>query len=194
MDNIVNAKSQIILVEGGVLDVKADAIVNAANNSLLGGGGVDGAIHRAAGPDLLEECRKLGGCQTGQAKITKAYNIQNSDYIIHTVGPVYQGNKEDGDLLASAYQKSLDLALEHCCSSIAFPCISTVTYRFPLEKASQIAIKTVVDWLNRHSEDTLTVFFCCYTEREYSVYQEILSQWKNKNNFSETLLILEPRS
>lgn len=167
-------KSQITLVKGSVVDMHVDAIVNAANTSLLGGGGVDGAIHRAAGPKLLNECRTLGGCRTGEAKITKAYNITYADYIIHTVGPVYSGSKSDAILLAACYQNSLDLALEHGCSSIAFPGISTGVYGYPLDEAAKISALAVAKWLNTHKDITMNVYFCCFREKELNAYYSIM--------------------
>ena len=145
-------KAHINIVKCGVLDVKVQAIVNAANTSLLGGGGVDGAIHRAAGPELLAECRTLHGCPTGGAKATGAYNITYADTIIHTVGPVYSGRPEDAELLASCYRNSLDLALKKGCASIAFPCISTGVYRFPNDLAAKIATEAVDEVLNQNGD------------------------------------------
>lgn len=171
-------QSHMTILKGSVVDLHVDAIVNAANTSLLGGGGVDGAIHRAAGPELLEECRALHGCRTGEAKITKAYHIKHADYIIHTVGPVYGGADEDVELLGSCYRNSLDLAVENGCSTIAFPCISTGAYGFPIEKAAKTALLAVAIWMNEHPDCIVDVYFCCYREEELQAYEKLIDNTK----------------
>jgi O-acetyl-ADP-ribose deacetylase (regulator of RNase III) len=159
--------------QGDITRAKADAIVNAANSSLLGGGGVDGAIHRAAGPGLLEECREIGGCPTGEARITGAYNLPHR-YVIHTVGPVWQGGGAgEAALLASCYRNALDLALEHNCDSIAFPAISTGVYRFPLEAATKIAVSTVRELLDAGAD--IDVTFVCFDAKTLAVYRQALA-------------------
>ncbi len=163
-------KNQIQVVQGDITKLGCDGIVNAANRSLLGGGGVDGAIHRAAGPELLAECRTLHGCRTGEAKITKGYRLR-AKYIIHTVGPIYSGTAEDAAQLADCYRNSLNLAKEHDVHSIAFPAISTGVYGYPLEDATEIAAKTVAQWLEAHADYAMQVIFCCFDARTERVYQ-----------------------
>ena len=163
-------KNQIHVEQGDITKLDCDGIVNAANRSLLGGGGVDGAIHRAAGPELLAECRTLHGCRTGEAKITKGYRLR-AKYIIHTVGPIYSGTAEDAAQLADCYRNSLNLAKEHDVHSIAFPAISTGVYGYPLEDATEIAVKTVAQWLEAHADYAMQVMFCCFDARTERVYQ-----------------------
>ena len=164
-------KNQIQVVQGDITKLDCDGIVNAANRSLLGGGGVDGAIHRAAGPELLAECRTLHGCRTGEAKITKGYRLR-AKYIIHTVGPIYSGTAEDAAQLTDCYRNSLNLAKEHDVHSIAFPAISTGVYGYPLEDATEIAVKTVAQWLeDDHADYAMQVIFCCFDARTERVYQ-----------------------
>ncbi|HDH10128.1 MAG TPA: O-acetyl-ADP-ribose deacetylase, partial [Chloroflexi bacterium] len=160
-------KSRLELVEGDITEQDTEAIVNAANPSLLGGGGVDGAIHRAAGPELLEECRTLGGCRTGDAKITKGYRLK-AKYVIHTVGPVYfrEGPERAAELLASAYRRSLEVASENNIRSVAFPSISTGAYGYPMEEAAPIALRTVIDYLKTHTDIEL-VRFVLFGRRAY---------------------------
>ncbi len=166
--------SRIRLVKDDITRLKADAIVNAANRTLLGGGGVDGAIHRAAGPGLLEECRTLNGCNTGSAKITKGYNLP-AKYVIHAVGPVwYGGNNNEDELLKSCYTTSLKLAAENGCKSVAFPNISTGVYKFPKERAAKIAIKAVNAFLNKNSLPE-EVYFVCFDDENYRIYRELLN-------------------
>ncbi len=159
---------------GDITRLHVDAIVNAANESLLGGGGVDGAIHRAAGPELLAACRALGGCPTGQARITQGYRLP-AKYVIHTVGPVWRGGRHGEDaLLQSCYRTSLALAGEYDLRTVAFPSISTGAYRFPLDRAARIAVRTVADVLGRHSD--MTVTFCCFDEASFAVYRTALAE------------------
>ena len=164
---------RIEIVVADITKLELDAIVNAANTSLLGGGGVDGAIHRAAGPELGDECRTLGGCSTGEAKITKGHGLP-ADWVIHTVGPVWHGGKADEDrLLAGCYRNSLELARQHQIRSIAFPSISTGAYRFPFELAAKIAIETVAAFLET-DDDIRKVVFCCFGEDAAQIYRSIL--------------------
>ncbi len=168
---------QIELVKGDITQLKVDAIVNAANRSLLGGGGVDGAIHRAAGPELLVECKTLNGCQTGKAKITSAY-LLNSKYIIHTVGPIWQGgHKNEAQLLGNCYNACLQLASDNDCYSIAFPNISTGVYGYPKQEAAGIAIREVQSFL-KSANKNFNVYFICYDDENYRIYQSDLEQFR----------------
>lgn len=163
------------IISGDITKVKTDAIVNAANTSLLGGGGVDGAIHRAAGPELLAECRMLNGCRTGQAKITKGYRLP-AKYVIHTPGPVWNGGGSGEEaLLADCYENCLRLAAAHGCRTVAFPSISTGIYRFPLEKASVIAVRTILSFCKEHPEIE-EVQMVCFDERTRSFYEKALRE------------------
>ena len=169
--------TKIELIQADITQLTVDAIVNAAKNSLLGGGGVDGAIHRAAGPRLLAECSALGGCPTGEARITNGYNLR-SKHVIHTVGPIWQGgNNNESLLLANCYRNSLKLAAESGCRSVAFPNISTGIYGFPKLEAAEIAISEVKLFLGSNSLIE-QVLFCCYDNENYLIYNKIL---QNKN-------------
>ncbi len=161
------------VVRGDITKLDVDAVVNAANSSLLGGGGVDGAIHRAAGPELLNECRKLNGCKTGEAKITKGYNLP-AKWVIHTVGPIWRGGNDEEDMLLSrCYRNSLELAVKTCIKTIAFPSISTGAYRFPLDRAAKVAFSEIEKFLE---EDTSLekVIMVCFDEVTYNTYKSIL--------------------
>jgi O-acetyl-ADP-ribose deacetylase (regulator of RNase III) len=168
----------IEIVLGDITKLKVDAIVNAANTSLLGGGGVDGAIHRAAGPELLEECRKIGGCPTGEARITKGYRLP-AKHVIHTVGPVWRGGKNGEEkLLQNCYIKSVELAERNRIKTLAFPSISTGAYGFPVEKAAPIALRTVRHSLEK-AKSLERVVFVCFSMTDYDVYQKALSRVTN---------------
>ena len=161
--------------QGDITTLKVDAIVNAANNALLGGGGVDGAIHRAAGPQLLAECVTLGGCRTGEAKMTGGYNLP-SKYVIHTVGPVWQGgNSNEGALLADCYRNSLMLAEENRLKTVAFPAISTGIFGFPKERATRIAVREVKAFLGQ-DVGVEQVIFVCFSGRDYALYQRLVGR------------------
>lgn len=170
---------KIELLKGDITKLKVDAIVNAANSSLMGGGGVDGAIHRAGGPEILEECRmivaKQGGCKTGEAVITTAGNLP-AKFVIHTVGPVWNGGKtNEPKLLAACYQNSLKLATEHKLSSIAFPNISTGIYGYPKKEAAHVAITAVSVFLKQHNFIS-KVYFVCFGEENYQLYRSLINQ------------------
>lgn len=161
---------EIRIVLGDITALDCDCIVNAANPTLLGGGGVDGAIHQAAGRGLLEECRTLGGCRTGEAKLTKGYALK-AKYVIHTVGPIYGRTTRDEELLRDCYVHSLDLAKSKGIRSIAFPAISTGVYGYPAEEAVKTAVATVKDWSERNGEYAVTVIFCCFDQKTYRLYR-----------------------
>jgi len=165
---------RLVIVEGDITAQDVDGVVNAANTTLLGGGGVDGAIHRAAGPELLAECRRLGGCPTGEAKITRGYRLP-ARWVIHTVGPVWgDGRHGEDDLLASCYRRGLALAVEHGLKTIAFPSISTGAYGFPFERAARVAIRECQDFLARHP-DFAEIRLICFGTTALAVYQATLA-------------------
>ncbi len=173
MMNSKSVISKIKIIKGDITCCETDAIVNAANTTLLGGGGVDGAIHKAAGPELKEFCRKLDGCPTGEAKITPGFKLK-AKWVIHTVGPVWGGgNNNEDSLLASCYRNSLKLAIENGIKTIAFPSISTGAYRFPIERATKIAVREVSDFLRNHPEIEQVVFVC-FNEDVLKVYEKEL--------------------
>lgn len=166
---------QLIIVQGDITKEQTDAIVNAANTSLLGGGGVDGAIHRAAGPQLLEECRTLGGCPTGQAKATKGYRLP-ARYVLHTPGPIWRGGtKKEPELLRCCYQNCLNLAEELGCKTVSFPSISTGIYHFPLEQAAQIAVSAILRFLET-SQAVEQVRMVCFDGRTKAAYEKALKK------------------
>jgi len=166
--------AELIAVQGDITTLRVDAIVNAANTSLLGGGGVDGAIHRAAGPELLEECRKLGGCATGSAKATPGFHLL-AKWVFHAVGPVWQGGGHDeDDLLASCYRRCLELAKQHQARSIAFPAISTGVYHFPPKRAAHIAIDTVRERVQGSGVEV--VRFVCFNQETLAIYEQFLAE------------------
>lgn len=164
----------IEVVQGDITKEKVDAIVNAANNQLSPGGGVSGAIHRAAGPQLWEETKTLGGCKTGEAKITKGYNLP-AKYVIHTVGPVYSGSGEDPELLASCYRESLKLALKHKLKSVSFPAISTGVFGYPVEPAAEVALKTIIDFVRKNKGLEL-VRMVIFDKKSYDIHVKVLKQ------------------
>ena len=166
--------AKIKLIKGDITSQKVDVIVNAANTSLLGGGGVDGAIHRVAGPGLLDECRRLKGCRTGEAKITSGYNLL-AKFVVHTVGPVWRGgDNNEKEMLAKCYRNSLWITENTKCKTIAFPNISTGVYNFPKEPAAEIAIKEVKEFL-KQSKRIKKVIFVCFDEDNYQIYKRLLS-------------------
>lgn len=171
-------QNAISVWRGDITTLDCDAIVNAANSTLLGGGGVDGAIHSAAGPQLLEECKTLGGCATGAAKITYGYNLPAS-YIIHTVGPIYNGKVEQRLELADCYKNSLDLAREHHLHSIAFLAISTGVYAYPVDEAARIALLTCTEWINANADYGMSVVLTCFNSGVYNAYQELVKKAQN---------------
>ncbi len=169
---------RIAIVEGDITKLEVDAIVNAANERLLGGGGVDGAIHRAAGPELKDECRTLGGCPTGEARITRGYRLP-AGHVIHTVGPVWHGGgRGEDDLLAGCYRRSLELAAAHGLRTIAFPAISTGVYRFPPDRAARIAVNTAADFL-ADNEGLEKVIFCCFGRASVEAHEAALKARTN---------------
>ncbi|MBN1233223.1 MAG: O-acetyl-ADP-ribose deacetylase [Candidatus Coatesbacteria bacterium] len=173
--------SRITIIKGDITSQSVDAIVNAANSSLLGGGGVDGAIHSSAGPGLLEECRKLHGCRTGQAKITNGYDLL-AKHVIHTVGPVYKnGTTNEALLLASCYKNSLSIASEHDIKTIAFPAISTGIYGYPKKEACQIAIKTTIEFL-KNNNTIREVRFILFDDVSYNLYLKEISRYASNNS------------
>lgn len=176
----VYKKAKLNIIQGDITKMEVDAVVNAANNTLLGGGGVDGAIHRAGGPTILEQCKKIGGCPTGEARITTAGNMP-SKYVIHTVGPVYKDGREgEAKLLYNAYYNSMKLAKEYNLKTIAFPAISTGVYNYPKLEAAQIATKAVMDFIDK--EDYIEeVYFVLFSEDNYLLYKKILD-----NKFNES--------
>jgi len=168
-------EARLELVEGDITQQEVDAIVNAANTSLLGGGGVDGAIHRAGGPKILEECRQIGGCPTGEARLTTGGNLK-ARYVIHTVGPIYRGGgHREAELLTSCYRETLKLAFSRGLTSVAFPSISTGAYGYPLAEAAQVALTTVLNYLSQHPEIKL-VRFVLFGKPAYEAYQKILRE------------------
>ncbi|KAL5032290.1 hypothetical protein BDV3_000872 [Batrachochytrium dendrobatidis] len=178
---------QVCIFRGDITELPVDAIVNAANNSLLGGGGVDGAIHRKAGRELLEECIKLDGCPTGQAKLTRGYNLP-SPHVIHTVGPIIRGNQLQPNVLASCYTASLNVAKHNQIKSIAFPCISTGIYGYDQDSAAHVALGTVRQWLMENTDTVDLVIFCVFLEEDYQIYSRLIPEYFTgiKNDSSST--------
>ena len=175
MGSVQIGSSSLELVEGDITQQDTEAIVNAANTSLLGGGGVDGAIHRAGGPQILEECKKIGGCQTGEARITTGGRLK-AKWVIHTVGPVYRdGKHRESELLATAHRNSLRLASEKHIKSVAFPSISTGAYGYPVAGAARIGLQTVIEYLKAHPEITL-VRFVLFGQAAFRIYDQVLAE------------------